>query len=142
MSELGGKRIGDFDVWYEPCTNCGYDTGRSEPPKEGNKTCWKCGHPVKRDFSERALKQKPNENKDMEEEKYHIGFYVHGDGSPGKVKGNWKTSAEDVDEEANSHLYKNKLGLVLESKGSILKSVVEQTAREQNMSVGDVLSCV
>lgn len=52
-SELKGKH---FDVWYQPCGKCGYDTAKSTLPKEGNKRCWKCGSPVKRDFSNRALK--------------------------------------------------------------------------------------
>lgn len=52
------KRVlGDFDVWYKPCTRCGYDTGRSTKPKDGNKTCWKCGNFVQRDYTDRALKK-------------------------------------------------------------------------------------
>jgi len=50
-------KLGDFDVWYEPCERCGYDTGKSTIPKKGNKTCWRCGNYVKRDYSERALKK-------------------------------------------------------------------------------------
>jgi len=51
------KRVsGDFDVWYKPCTRCGYDTGKSTKPKDGNKTCWKCGNFVQRDYTDRALK--------------------------------------------------------------------------------------
>lgn len=50
-------KLGDFDVWYEPCEKCGYDTGKSEVPKDGNKTCWKCGNFVRRDYSARALKK-------------------------------------------------------------------------------------
>lgn len=50
------RTIGDYDVWYKPCEKCGYDTGKSEIPKDGNKRCWKCGNYVKRDFSDRALK--------------------------------------------------------------------------------------
>lgn len=52
------NKLGDYDVWYQKCEKCGYDTGKSTIPKEGNKTCWKCGNYVKRDYSERALKQK------------------------------------------------------------------------------------
>ena len=52
------KRVlGDFDVWYKPCTRCGYDTGKSTKPKDGNKTCWKCGNFVQRDYTDRALKK-------------------------------------------------------------------------------------
>lgn len=50
-------KSGDFDVWYQPCTKCGYDTGKSSTPKEGNKTCWRCGSYVSRDYSARALKK-------------------------------------------------------------------------------------
>ena len=51
------RKLGDYDVWYKPCERCGYDTGRSSTPKEGNKTCWRCGNFVKRDYSDRALKK-------------------------------------------------------------------------------------
>ncbi len=51
------KKIGDFDIWYKKCERCGFDTGKSSEPKEGNKTCWKCGNYVKRDWSNRALKK-------------------------------------------------------------------------------------
>jgi hypothetical protein len=52
------KRVlGDFDIWYKPCTRCGYDTGKSTKPKDGNKTCWKCGNFVQRDYTDRALKK-------------------------------------------------------------------------------------
>ena len=51
------RKLGDFDVWYKPCTRCGYDTGKSTKPKDGNKTCWKCGNFVQRDFTDRALKK-------------------------------------------------------------------------------------
>lgn len=53
---IGDRKSGDFDVWYQPCGRCGYDTAKSVPPKEGNKTCWRCGNFVYRDYSERALK--------------------------------------------------------------------------------------
>lgn len=49
-------KLGDFDIWYMPCEKCGYDTARSVQPKNGIKTCWKCGSYVRRDYSERALK--------------------------------------------------------------------------------------
>jgi hypothetical protein len=51
------RTLGDFDVWYKPCTRCGYDTGKSTKPKDGNKTCWKCGNFVQRDYTDRALKK-------------------------------------------------------------------------------------
>lgn len=51
------RRLGDYDIWYQKCEHCGYDTGKSTLPKNGeNKTCWKCGSYIKRDFSDRALK--------------------------------------------------------------------------------------
>jgi len=36
--------LGDYDVWYQPCAHCHYDEGKSTLTKNGNKTCWKCGH--------------------------------------------------------------------------------------------------
>lgn len=48
-------KLGDFDVWYKPCKNCGYDTAKSTV-KSSNK-CWKCGRRIVRDFSDRALKK-------------------------------------------------------------------------------------
>ena len=58
-----GRKSGDYDVWYEPCSKCGYDTGKSSIPKEGNKTCWRCGNYVSRDYSSRALKKTNTEKK-------------------------------------------------------------------------------
>ena len=60
IHEQGGimsRKLGDYDVWYQPCEKCGYDTGKSTIPKEGNKTCWRCGNFVKRDYSDRTLKK-------------------------------------------------------------------------------------
>ena len=54
---MKNRTLGDYDIWYKPCERCGYDTGKSTKPKEGNKTCWKCGNYVKRDYSDRALKK-------------------------------------------------------------------------------------
>ena len=53
------KILCDYDVWYLPCKKCGYDTGKSSTPKNGNKTCWRCGDYIKRDYTERALKLTP-----------------------------------------------------------------------------------
>lgn len=52
------KKLSDYDVYYKPCKNCGYDTGKSTllKEKESFKRCWKCGQRVERDFSDRALK--------------------------------------------------------------------------------------
>ncbi len=47
--------VGDFDVWYQPCRHCGYDPGKSK--ELDNPRCWKCGRPIQRDFSDRALKK-------------------------------------------------------------------------------------
>ena len=52
------RRLGDYDIWYQHCGNCGYDTGKSVKPEDGReKRCWKCGSQVYRDYSERALKK-------------------------------------------------------------------------------------
>ena len=51
-------RLGDYDVWYQPCGHCGHDTAKSTIPKDGNKHCWKCGRGVERDYSFRAIKFK------------------------------------------------------------------------------------
>ena len=50
------RTLGEYDIWYQPCEKCGYDTAKSTKPREGNKTCWKCGNFIKRDYSARALK--------------------------------------------------------------------------------------
>lgn len=73
-------------------------------------------------------------------EKYFIGFYTS-DGKD-KIKGQWKQSEEAVQQEADSNLYKNKLGLTLTHKASITKEAVEKIAKERGLSVEDVLSCV
>lgn len=52
-----GKTLGDYDIWYLPCKNCGYDTAKSVLPKGEAKRCWKCGRRVSRDFTKRALKK-------------------------------------------------------------------------------------
>jgi hypothetical protein len=52
--KLKGEVIGDYDIWYQPCGHCGYDTGKSTKLEEPR--CWKCGRPIRRDFSKRALK--------------------------------------------------------------------------------------
>lgn len=49
------RTLGDYDIWYKPCTKCGYDTGKS-CQKENRPRCWKCGEHIERDFSDRALK--------------------------------------------------------------------------------------
>lgn len=51
------RKLGDYERWYKPCKKCGYDTGKSTPPPEGeNKRCWKCGEFVERDYTDRSLK--------------------------------------------------------------------------------------
>jgi len=47
--------VGDFDVWYQPCAHCGYDTAKSRVLDDPR--CWKCGRRIQRDFSDRALKK-------------------------------------------------------------------------------------
>jgi tRNA(Ile2) C34 agmatinyltransferase TiaS len=48
------RKMGDYDRWFQPCTKCGYDTGKAGK-KPGNR-CWKCGNYLRRDYSDRALK--------------------------------------------------------------------------------------
>ena len=50
------RKLKDYDVWYEPCERCRYDTGKC-PKTMDNKRCWQCGNRVKRDFTDRALKK-------------------------------------------------------------------------------------
>ena len=47
-------KLSDYNRWFKPCSNCGYDTGKTS--KESPAKCWKCGRPIQRDYSERALK--------------------------------------------------------------------------------------
>lgn len=48
------RKLKEYDVWYRPCERCGRDSGKMS--KESENRCWKCGGPLKRDFSDRALK--------------------------------------------------------------------------------------
>jgi hypothetical protein len=73
-------------------------------------------------------------------EKYYIGFYTS-DGKD-KIKGNWKLSEEEVQQEADSVLFRHQLGYILTAKASIPKEEVEKIAKEKNLSIGDVLSCL
>jgi PHP family Zn ribbon phosphoesterase len=53
---LQPRLVRHYDYWIKPCGHCGYDEGKSTPPKKGNHRCWKCGRRVQRDFSDRALR--------------------------------------------------------------------------------------
>ncbi len=56
LEKFGKSRIlREFDVWYQPCGKCGYDTGKSRLLDDAK--CWQCGGPISRDYSDRALKQ-------------------------------------------------------------------------------------
>jgi len=57
MKNKNNRTLGDYDVWYQTCKRCGYDTAKSSIPKDSNKYCWRCGEPIDRDFSDRALKK-------------------------------------------------------------------------------------
>jgi len=48
------KVLGDYDIWFKPCNNCGYDTGKATAKSKPR--CWRCGHNIVRDYSNRALK--------------------------------------------------------------------------------------
>ena len=50
-----GYKLGDFDRWFKPCENCGYDTAKAGKTSEAK--CWKCGRVIQRDYSDRALKK-------------------------------------------------------------------------------------
>lgn len=54
-ASVTGYTLGDYDRWFKPCENCGYDTGKASEKSEAR--CWKCGRPIQRDYSERALKR-------------------------------------------------------------------------------------
>lgn len=54
---MKNRTLGDYDIWYKECEYCSYDTAKSTKLKKGNKTCWRCGKYIKRDFSDRALKK-------------------------------------------------------------------------------------
>lgn len=47
-------KINDYDIWFQPCNNCGYDTGKATAKSE--RRCWRCGQQISRDYSDRALK--------------------------------------------------------------------------------------
>lgn len=48
------KKLGDYDRWFKPCKNCGFDNGKKS--KSCDNKCWKCGRRLERDYSDRALK--------------------------------------------------------------------------------------
>lgn len=52
------SKLGDYNRWFKPCENCGYDTGRASDRSKSR--CWKCGRPIQRDYSDRALKKNSN----------------------------------------------------------------------------------
>tara|TARA_R110000851_G_scaffold115283_3_gene241104 strand:- start:882 stop:1058 length:177 start_codon:yes stop_codon:yes gene_type:complete len=54
------NKLGDYDIWYQACKKCGYDTAKST--KKSEPRCWKCGSHVARDYSDRALKIKKGAN--------------------------------------------------------------------------------
>lgn len=47
-------KIGDYDLWMSPC-KCGHDSGKVT--RLTSRNCWHCGRPLRRDFSDRALKK-------------------------------------------------------------------------------------
>lgn len=49
-------KLGDYNRWFKPCEKCGYDGGKAG--KNSINRCWKCGHRLSRDYSDRALKPK------------------------------------------------------------------------------------
>jgi uncharacterized LabA/DUF88 family protein len=73
-------------------------------------------------------------------EKYYINFYTDEDNS--KVKGNWKLTEKEAEEEKDSYLYKVKLRLRWRQMAAIEKTKVEEMAKEHNMSIAEVLGCV
>jgi len=46
--------LGDYDIWFKPCENCGYDTAKASAKSEAK--CWRCGSRISRDYTERVLK--------------------------------------------------------------------------------------
>lgn len=57
-----------FDIYYLPCENCGYQTGKCT--EESNKKCWKCGKVIHRDRSYKTLK--PEIKKLISEKEYNL----------------------------------------------------------------------
>jgi len=53
-ASLSCYTLGDYDRWFLPCENCGYDTGKASESCEAR--CHTCGDTIKRDFTKRALK--------------------------------------------------------------------------------------
>ena len=48
-------KMSDYDRWFKPCEKCGYDAGKVSV--RSSDKCWKCGHGLHRDYSDRALKK-------------------------------------------------------------------------------------
>jgi hypothetical protein len=71
---------------------------------------------------------------------YWIGFYTSN--GKDKIKGLWKLSEEEVQTEADSYLYKVKLGYTLTAKAHINEDEVKKIGGEHHMSVMEVLDCI
>lgn len=48
-------KLGDYDIWFKDCQKCGFKSGRKVDKCDDR--CWKCGSPIDRDYSDRALKK-------------------------------------------------------------------------------------
>jgi hypothetical protein len=72
--------------------------------------------------------------------KYFINFYKDKYGD--KVKGEWKLSEEEAEEEKDSYLYRVKLELHWTHMAAIEHDKVVEIANEHNMTIGEVLECV
>lgn len=53
-TDMKKMTLGDYDIWYEKCGHCGYDSCKKAKP---DPKCWKCGRKIHRDYSDRALKK-------------------------------------------------------------------------------------
>jgi len=60
VDDKNARTVGDYDVWHQPCSECGTDPGKGTElrPEEDFKRCAKCGNRLRRDFTDRALKKK------------------------------------------------------------------------------------
>jgi hypothetical protein len=94
----------------------------------------------KKEAEEKAVAETEDEKKgkalNNQEEYYWCGLY-----NGGKVRGNWKHTKDEVEAEANSNLYKNRLGHVLTDIACLPRDHVKKVAEEHGISIAEALSC-
>ena len=75
----------------------------------------------------------------MEDEtKYWVNYYTHTGND--KIIGQWHLTQDEADKEADSYLYTTRLGYSRTDTASVDRTVVEDMAKEHDMTVQGILS--